>query len=429
MQFVDRVEVWVKGGDGGNGIVAFRREKYIPRGGPSGGNGGRGGSVVLRASSGLNTLVDFRYKKHYKAERGGDGGANDRHGKDGEDLVLPVPVGTLVVNPETGRVLADLTRDGQTYTAAKGGAGGRGNASYATSTLQTPKFAEKGEPTDEVQLVLELKLLADVGLVGYPSVGKSTLISRISAAKPKIADYPFTTLVPNLGVVKIEDNSFVVADMPGLIEGAHLGAGLGIQFLRHIERTRLIVHIIDVSGLTGRDPMQDFDAINSELSAHSEKLASLPQIVAFNKVDMPDAPEIISKLRQDLEGRGLEVFEISALTGLGLQPLLYRIAEKLKELPREAEEPVDEVVRFTVEPDEEAWEARKTGANEYVVEGRAVEMIVARTDINNEYALRRMHQQLEKMGVIKKLRELGAQHGDSVIIRGLEFEFSDEAYR
>ena len=429
MQFVDRVEIWIKGGDGGNGIVAFRREKYVPRGGPSGGNGGRGGNITICANSGLNTLVDFRYKKHYKAERGGDGGPNDRHGKDGNDLTLPVPVGTLVMDSETGKVLADLTREGQTYIAAKGGDGGRGNASYATSTLQTPKFAEKGEPTEEVHLVLELKLLADVGLVGYPSVGKSTLISKISAARPKIADYPFTTLVPNLGVVKIEDNSFVVADMPGLIEGAHMGAGLGIQFLRHIERTRLLVHIIDVSGLTGRDPMRDFDSINSELSSHSEKLASLPQIVAFNKVDMPDAPEIISRLRPCLEERGLEVFEISALTGLGLQPLLYRIAERLKELPREVEAPVEEVVRFTVEPGEEAWEAKKTGANEYVVTGKAVEMIVARTDVNNEYAIRRMHQQLEKMGVIKKLRNLGAQHGDSVIIRGLEFEFSDEAYR
>ena len=321
MQFVDQVEISVKAGDGGNGLVAFRHEKFIPHGGPSGGNGGRGGNVIIDADANLNTLVDLRYSKHYKAPRGGDGGPNDRHGKNGEDLVLRAPVGTLVIEVESGRVLADLMHDGQQFVAAKGGAGGRGNASFATSTLQTPRFAEKGEPTDEIALRLELKLLADVGIVGYPSVGKSTLISRISAAKPKIADYPFTTLVPNLGVVKVDMSSFVVADMPGLIEGAHDGAGLGHQFLRHIERTRLLVHLIDVSGLTDRDPMHDFDAINDELRLHSEKLAGLPQIVALNKVDMPDAAKIAETLRPALESRGLEVFEISALTGQGLQPL------------------------------------------------------------------------------------------------------------
>ncbi len=428
MQFVDQVEITVKGGEGGDGIVAFRREKYVPRGGPSGGNGGRGGSVILRADVRLNTLVDLRYKKHYKAGRGGNGGPNDKQGADGQDLVLRVPTGTMVYSAETGRLLADLTRDGQEYVAAKGGAGGRGNASFASSTNQTPKFAEKGEPTDEIPLRLELKLLADVGLVGYPNVGKSTLISKISAAKPKIADYPFTTLVPNLGVVKIEDRSFVVADMPGLIEGAHEGAGLGLQFLRHIERTRLLVHLIDVSGLSGRDPMQDFDTINDELRSHSEKLASLPQIVALNKADMPDAEQIAEELKPELESRSLEVHEISALTGMGVQKLLYRIADKLDELPRREEEPVSEVVHFKVEPQEKAWEVRKTGDHEYIVEGRQVEVLVLRTDINNEYALRRMHRQLDKMGVIDRLRELGAQHGDLVKIRDLEFDFHDEAY-
>lgn len=321
-----------------------------------------------------------------------------------------------------------MTHDGQEYVIAKGGAGGRGNASFATSTLQTPKFAEKGEPTDEIEVRLELKLLADVGLVGYPSVGKSTLISKISAAKPKIADYPFTTLVPNLGVVKVDMSSFVVADMPGLIEGAHEGAGLGHQFLRHIERTRFIVHLIDVSGLTGRDPMHDFDAINDELRLHSEKLAGLPQIVALNKADMPDAEGIVAELRPHLEERGLEVFEISALTGMGLQPLLYRIAAKLEELPREEEAPPDEVVRFTVGPSEESWDARKTGDRMYEVSGRAVEMLVRRTELDNEYALRRMHKQLDKMGVIKRLKQLGVEEGDSVCIHGIEFEFTDEIY-
>lgn len=426
MQFVDQVEIVVKAGDGGNGIVAFRREKHLPRGGPSGGNGGRGGSVVLRAENKINTLVDLRYKKHYKAERGADGGPNDKHGKNGADLVIRVPVGTIVYETGTENKLADLVKDGQKFKVAKGGSGGRGNASFATSTNQTPKFAEKGEPTEELAITLELKLLADVGIIGYPSVGKSTLISRISSAKPKIADYPFTTLVPNLGVVKLGDTSFVVADMPGLIEGAHEGAGLGHQFLRHIERTRILVHLIDVSGLSGRNPAEDFDSINTELEAYSERLASLPQIVALNKVDMPGAAEIASEIRPQLEAKGLAVHEISSLTGVGLQPLLYQIAGLLEELPKE-EEPVEQVAYFTVEPVSDRWEALKVADGEFRVEGKVVENLVLRTDTSNEYALRHLHRQLEKMGVIKSLRALGAKHGDLVMIRDLEFDFSDEA--
>jgi len=448
MQFVDQVEITVKAGDGGNGIVAFRREKFVPHGGPSGGNGGRGGSVIIEATSSLDTLVDLRYKKHYRAERGGDGGPNNRHGKNGRDLILRVPVGTLVyercarepqaeesdealLTADEWRLVADLTRDGQRYVAAKGGEGGRGNAAFASSTLQTPKFAEKGEPTDEITLRLELKLIADVGLIGYPSVGKSTLISKISAAKPKIADYPFTTLVPNLGVARVDTKSFVVADMPGLIEGAHEGAGLGHQFLRHIERTRLLVHIIDVSGLTGRDPMHDFDAINEELRLHSQRLAALPQIVALNKVDMPDAAKITEALRPTLESRGLEVFEISALTGQGLQPLLYRIAAKLDELPSPSVPSCEDgagIAHFTVAPSDQTWEVRKVGEGEFEVAGHGVEMLVRRTDLANEYAIRRLHRQLERMGVIQRLRELGASEGDTVRIGGIEFGFSDEVY-
>lgn len=427
MQFVDQVDIFIKGGDGGDGIVAFRREKYVPRGGPSGGNGGRGGSVIIRADGKLNTLVDLRYKKHYHAERGGNGGPNDKHGKDGDDLILRVPVGTIITDAQSGRLIADLAHDGQQCVAAKGGQGGRGNASFASSTNQTPKFAEKGEPTDEVHLTLELKLLADVGLVGYPNVGKSTLISRVSSAKPKIADYPFTTIVPNLGVVSIDGRSFVVADMPGLIEGAHEGVGLGHLFLRHIERTRLLVHLIDVSGFSGREPMHDFDSINEELKSHSERLAALPQIVALNKSDMPAAREIVDGLKPELESRGLEVFEVSALTGHGLQPLLYRIADRLDELPREEYTPIEEVARFTVDTVEESWEVRKVHEHEYVVEGRPVEMLVRRTDISNEYALRRLHRQLEKMGAIKRLRDLGARDGDAVKIADMEFDFVDEA--
>ena len=428
MQFVDQVEITVKAGDGGDGMVAYRHEKFMPRGGPSGGNGGRGGSVIIQADARINTLVDLRYKRHYKAERGGNGGPNDKHGKDADDLLLKVPVGTLIYRSDTDKLVADLAHDGRQLIAAKGGKGGRGNAAFATSTLQTPKFAEKGEPTDEIPIRLELKLLADVGLVGYPSVGKSTLISKISAAKPKIADYPFTTLVPNLGVVKIGDAGFVVADMPGLIEGAHEGAGLGHQFLRHIERTRLLVHLIDVSGFSGRDPMHDFDSINAEIKAHSERLAELPQIVALNKVDVPESREIVDRLRPELEAKGLEVFEISSLTGQGVQPLLYRVAELLEELPKHELEPAQDVMRFTVEPEEESWEVTKHGGEGFVVKGKPVEILVRRTDTNNEYALRRMHKQLDRMGVIKRLRDLGAQHGDTVRIGDLELEFHDEAY-
>ena len=426
MQFVDQVEITVKGGDGGDGIVALRREKFMPHGGPSGGNGGRGGSVVIEADDKLNTLVDLRYKKQYHAEPGGAGGPNDKHGKNGDDLVLRVPVGTVIYGADSDRVLADLIRDGQQCIAAKGGEGGRGNASFASSTNQTPKFAEKGEPVDEVHIRLELKLIADVGIIGYPNVGKSTLISKISAAKPKIADYSFTTLVPNLGVVSIDGRSFVVADMPGLIEGAHDGAGLGDQFLRHIERTRLLVHIVDVSGFSGRDPVQDFDAINHELAEYSAKLAMLPQIVALNKVDMPASRDIESALRPALEEQGLEVFGISALTGQGLQPLLYRLADKLDELPRE-EAPIEEVARFTVDRTEETWEVEKIGDGEFRVSGRPVEILVMRTQIDNEFAIRRLHRQLEKRGVINRLRQKGAKDGDTVRIRDLEFDFSDEA--
>jgi GTP-binding protein len=426
MQFVDEVEITVKGGDGGNGVVAFRREKFVPRGGPSGGDGGHGGDVILEADSKLSTLVDLRYKKRYVAERGGNGGPDNKRGKDGEDLILKVPVGTIVYDADTGKVVADLVSDGARCVAAHGGRGGRGNASFATSTNQTPKFAEKGEPGEEVRIRLELKLLADVGLIGYPNVGKSTLISRISAAKPKIADYPFTTLVPNLGVVRVDDQSFVVADMPGLIDGAHEGAGLGDQFLRHIERTRLLVHVLDVSGLTGRDPLEDFDRINHELCAYSEKLAALPQIVALNKIDVPGSAEVVDRVKPELERRGYAVHQISALTGQGVQELVYRIAETLKSLgPRETP-PIEEVAYFTVDRDAESWKVTKSGDGRFEVTGKPVETLIARTDLDNEYALQRLHRQLERMGVIEALREQGAKHGDIVTIRGVEFDFWDE---
>ncbi len=428
MQFVDQVTITVKSGDGGNGAVAFRREKGIPRGGPSGGDGGTGGSVIFQADSQLNTLVDLRYKHEYVAGRGGDGGTSTRHGKNGVDMIIRVPVGTVVYEADSARVLTDLVDDGVETVIAKGGAGGRGNESFATSRLHTPKFADRGEPTEPMKLMLELKLVADVGLIGFPNVGKSTLIARISAARPKIADYPFTTLVPNLGVVKVEEDSFVVADMPGLIEGASLGAGLGLQFLRHIERTRLLVHLVDVSGFSGREPQDDLQAINAELAAHSERLATLPQLVALNKSDVSGAAEIADLVEETIKPLGVEVFRISAVTGEGVQKLLYRIAEVLRALPREPVRMAEEVVRFTVEP-QERYEITRGDAGEFIVTGKQVEMILARTDTSNEYGVRRMHKQLERIGLMKALVDAGVTNGDTVRIKDMEFDFADEAWR
>jgi GTP-binding protein len=425
MQFVDEVKISLKAGDGGNGMVTFRKEKFIPRGGPSGGDGGHGGSIVLKADARLNTLVDFRYKKDYKARKGEDGGSSNKTGKDGRSLELKVPVGTIAYDVDTGAVLADLVNDGQTAILAEGGRGGRGNAAFTTSTQQTPRFAERGEPGEQRDVRLELKLLADVGLVGFPNVGKSTLISKISAAKPKIADYPFTTLVPNLGVVRVDENrSFVVADIPGLIEGAHQGAGLGHQFLRHIERTRLIVHIIDVSGLTGRDPLRDYDVINDELSNFSDKLAGRPQIVVLNKVDMPDGHALAEIVEEYLKAEDQPIYRISSLTGEGTRELVFAIADKLDQLPKE-EVPISEVVHYTADTSDN-WEVKKITDHEFVVEGKPIETIVAMTDVNNEYALRRLHRQLDKIGVMQELKKMGVHDGDTVRIRNIEFDYEDE---
>ncbi|NLU49444.1 MAG: GTPase ObgE, partial [Syntrophomonadaceae bacterium] len=336
--FVDQARIYVKGGDGGNGIVAFRREKYVPLGGPAGGDGGRGGHIVLMADEGLRTLMDFRYKRHYKAERGEHGQGKKMHGRNGEDLVLRVPVGTVVKDADTGEVLADLTKHNQTAIVARGGRGGRGNPRFVSPTRRAPSFAEKGEPGEERWLLLELKLLADVGLVGFPNAGKSTLISRLSAARPKIADYPFTTLVPNLGVVRRPDgDGFVVADIPGLIEGAHQGAGLGHDFLRHIERTRVLVFVLDTAETEGRDVGEDFRALTRELEEYDPKLARRPRIIAANKMDIAGAQANLEKLRRALTED--EIFPISAVTGLGLDTLLHRLYELVETWP--VQEPVN----------------------------------------------------------------------------------------
>jgi GTP-binding protein len=372
----------------------------------------------------LTTLIDFRFKPEYKAERGGQGSGNNRQGKNGADVELRVPVGTLVRDVESGEVVADLVRHEQRAVVAHGGRGGRGNARFVSSTHQAPRFAEKGEPAEQRELCLELKLLADVGLIGFPNVGKSTLIAKISAARPKIADYPFTTLVPNLGVVSVEPGrSFVVADIPGLVEGAHEGAGLGHQFLRHIERTRLLVHLLDLSGLSGRDPANDFEVINGELAAYSERLAALPQWVVLNKLDMPDAASIAPPLQADLEARGYRVFSLSALTGEGVALLTYALAEALEAMPREAP-PAEEVVRFSP-PAEAGWEIESSGEGVYRVKGRRIERLVAMTDLNNDAGVARLRRQLDRMGLVAELRELGAKDGDTVQIGAEEFDFID----
>jgi len=428
--FVDEVTIDVKAGDGGNGSVAFRKEKYVPFGGPNGGDGGKGGDVFLEADSNLSTLLDFRYQRNYEALRGIHGTSRDMHGKSAGDITLKVPIGTTATDTETGRVLVDLTKHGQKALVARGGMGGRGNAHFATSVQQAPKFAENGEPGEAKIIKLELKLLADVGLIGYPNVGKSTLIAALSAARPKIADYPFTTLVPNLGVVRVdEERTFVVADIPGLIEGASEGVGLGHQFLRHVERTRLLCHLIDVSGTTGREPMDDYAVINRELAAYNEKLAHLPQVVVLNKTDVAD-PELVEILRAEFAEEDCPVFAVSAATRSGLEPLVYFLAKSLAEMPPK---PIveDEIVRITADGGsrhtDRRWDAHYDAANEvYVVAGRGIERLVAMTQLDNDAAVNRLHRTLEKTGIINKLRSLGAQEGDTVQIGKAEFDFFDE---
>lgn len=421
--FYDKAKVFVKGGDGGNGAVAFRREKYVPLGGPSGGDGGSGGSVIFVADEGLRTLVDFRYQRHYKADRGEHGQGKGMHGRGAEDSVVRIPVGTLIRDFETGEFIADMVEDGQQVVVAAGGRGGRGNARFATAANKAPRVSEKGEPGHERWVSLELKLLADVGLVGFPNAGKSTLISRVSAAKPKIADYPFTTLVPNLGVVRLaEGDSFVIADIPGLIEGAHQGAGLGHEFLRHIERTRIIIHVVDTAGTEGRDPVEDYQTINKELEAYNPALAKRPQIVAGNKMDVPGAEENLKKLKRHI-GDKTDLYAISAVTGDGLEPLMFKVAELLKTVgPAEPIVTEDEKVT-KVEQTERFTVNKEDGV--FVIRGKEIERHYAMTDFNNEDAVKRFLRILKVMGVDDELRHQGAQNGETIRIGNLEFDFVD----
>lgn len=416
--FIDRVKIYVKAGNGGNGMSTFRREKYVPHGGPSGGDGGRGGDVILKVSSHVNTLLDLRYRKHHRAEHGEHGASSNKHGKMGQDLVIMVPPGTIVYDDDTDQPVADLTELEQTVIIAKGGRGGRGNARFATSTQQAPTFAEQGEPGQERYLRLELKLLADVGLAGFPNAGKSTLLAHVSAARPKIADYPFTTLTPNLGVVKIDECTFVMADIPGLIEGAHLGQGLGHEFLRHIERTRVILHVVDAAGWDGRDPLEDFHAINHELAQYAPDLAERPQIVALNKMDLPQAQERKQALTQKLESLGHQVFSISAVTGQGVQQMLRATAALLEvALP-----PQPLVIAEPVEADKAALFVTAED-DVFVVRGNQVERRVAMTNLNNEEALLRLQHALRRYGVFDALQAAGVQPGDTVRIRDFEFDY------
>lgn len=425
--FLDYTKIHVSAGDGGNGIVAFRREPYVPRGGPAGGNGGKGGDVWLVADESSNTLEDFRYSKHYRSQRGEHGGPSNRQGANGEDLLIKVPIGTVIRDPETNEILADLVEPGHRFLAAKGGRGGWGNAHFATATHKTPQFAEKGEPGEERWLELELKMLADVGLVGFPNAGKSTFITKVSRARPKIADYPFTTLTPNLGVASHAGETFVVADIPGLIEGAHEGAGLGHRFLKHIERTRLIIHLVEVSSPDGSDPWARFMQINQELAEYSEELASKRQLVALNKMDLAETAQIAEDFIRKAAAKGYFVYPISALNGQGMEPLLDQVVEELKRLPKpepliEADQAAEGVYR--IRPAQEEPLVVERTPDGFRLSGAGLERLVAMTSIENEDALRHFYFVLLKRGVIDRLRKEGVEPGDTVEIAGIEFEYT-----
>jgi GTPase len=422
--FVDRTKILVKGGDGGNGAVGYRREKYVPFGGPDGGDGGRGGDVVFVVDTGLRTLLDFRYQQHLRAGRGGHGEGGNRHGRGSEDLIVRVPPGTQVRDDGTGKLLADLTEEGQTFIVAKGGRGGRGNSRFTGSAIKAPKFAEKGEPGEERWVVLELKLIADVGLVGFPNAGKSTLLARVSAAHPKIADYPFTTLSPNLGVVEQEGiEPFVIADLPGLIGGAHQGVGLGHEFLRHVERTRLLIHVVDAAGVEGRSPLDDYHRINEELNLYDPRLSELPQVVAANKTDLPESKEGLNALYGEL-GRD-RVFPISAVTGEGVRDLLFRVAAMFAELPASPFAGEEEDVLTPQVEGEDAITIEREG-EVFTVRGNHIERLVAMTDFDNEDAVKRFQRIFRVAGHEKALRSAGAKNGDTVRIRDVEFTFQHE---
>lgn len=433
--FVDKAKIYVKAGDGGDGLIAFRREKYVPEGGPGGGDGGRGGDVIFRVDEGLRTLMDFRYQRHFKAQRGEKGRNKSQHGAGADDMIVRIPPGTVLFDDDTGEMIADMTRHGQQVVVAKGGRGGRGNIRFATPANPAPELAENGEEGQERYIVLELKVMADVGLVGFPSVGKSTLLSVVSAAKPKIGAYHFTTITPNLGVVDVGDGrSFVMADLPGLIEGAHEGVGLGHEFLRHVERTRIIIHVVDMAGSEGRDPFEDWTKINDELRQYNEGLAGRPQIVAANKMDMPEAAEHLASFRERTAELvpDLTILPISSLTREGIQELLYKAADLLDSIPAAPETPEEteasERKVYKLERKEEDNAFTITRDNEtYVVHSVRIERMLKRMQLTSHDAILKLARTLRHMGVDEELRRRGAVEGTIVRIADFEFEFVENS--
>jgi GTP-binding protein len=427
--FADRARIFVRSGKGGDGHVSFRREKYVTNGGPDGGDGGRGGDVIFKVDEGLNTLIDFRNIRKYKAENGEDGGKKNCRGKDGNDIIIKVPEGTVIKEAESGKVITDMSGDNREVVLLKGGRGGNGNQHYATSTMQAPKYAQPGQPAKELELILELKVIADVGLVGFPNVGKSTFLSRVTNARPKIANYHFTTLNPNLGVVDLDGTKgFVIADIPGLIEGASEGIGLGHEFLRHIERTKVIIHIVDAAGTEGREPIQDIYAINKELEAYNADISARPQVIAANKLDVmtkEDADIAVAAIKAEFEPKGIKVYPISAVSGQGVKELLYHVNEMLEDIGEEVtvfeqeyfpeEELLNSEEPYTVTYDEEN--------DEYVIEGPRIEKMLGYTNLESEKGFRFFQNFLKDTGILEELETLGIQEGDTVRMYGLSFDY------
>ncbi|HIZ08543.1 MAG TPA: GTPase ObgE [Candidatus Eubacterium avistercoris] len=427
--FADSARIIIKSGKGGDGHVSFRREKYVPNGGPDGGDGGKGGDVIFQVDEGLNTLSDFRHRRKYAAQPGEEGRKRNCHGKNGEDIIIKVPEGTVIKEAESGKVIADMSGDNRRQVILKGGRGGNGNQHYATSTMQAPKYAQPGQPSIELEVILELKVIADVGLVGFPNVGKSTLLSRVTNADPKIANYHFTTLNPNLGVVDLDDaKGFVIADIPGLIEGASEGVGLGHAFLKHIERTKIMIHMVDAASTEGRDPIADIYAINKELEAYNPDLARKPQVIAANKIDAIYVEEgsenPVERLKNEFEPKGIRVFPISAVSGQGLKELLYYVSELLQASDSEPvvfqQEYFPEMAAFKDEPFSVEYDEEE---NEYVVEGPKIEKMLGYTNIESEKGFLFFQNFLKEQGILEKLEELGIQEGDTVRMYGLSFDY------
>ncbi|MBS4959565.1 MAG: GTPase ObgE [Clostridiales bacterium] len=422
--FVDRVKIHVKGGNGGNGAVSFYRAKYVSHGGPDGGDGGKGGDVVFLGDESMNTLVDFRFKKMYKAEPGQDGGKRNCTGRDGEDIVIKVPVGTVVREVNSNKIMADITEQGQRKVLVRGGKGGKGNQHFATPTRQAPRYAEKGQISREYDLVLELKLIADVGLIGFPNVGKSTLLSMVTNANPKIANYHFTTLSPNLGVVRGKNGKdFVMADIPGLVEGASQGVGLGHEFLRHVERTKVFIHVVDAAGLEGTDPIESVEKINKELMDYNKALLDRPQVIAANKTDLPEAAENVRRLKEKFEPMGFQVFPISAATNTGLNELLGEVADLLRDYPENIVFQEDFEEYEEVQIDEEPFTIEVFDGNIYVVTGKGIEKMMGYTNLDTEKGFNFFQKYLREKGIIAALEEKGVKDGDTVSIYGFDFEF------